>query len=165
MLGVARGKNTKQSMVSVAVVGPPMSGKTTLCCRLANCNVYPQQAFQATCSCSYLTVCVGGDEWHIWDTPGLVTPDAILQGWAGHACLNEADVVLVCHDGRHANPMELVKACGADRCVIVLTKGPGAIFDISYIGSYLTTTTRSGFPVPRANSISCIYTAIKSVLS
>ena len=73
--------------------------------------------------------------------------------------------MLVCHDGRHANPMELVEACGADRCVIVLTKGPGAIFDISYIGSYLTTTTRSGFPVPRANSISSIYTAIKSVLS
>lgn len=151
-------------MVSVAVVGPPMSGKTTMCCRLANCAVDSYPAFQVTCSCSYLTVCVGGDEWHIWDTPGLVTPAAILQGWAGHACLDEADVVLVCHDGRHANPMELVEACGADRCVIALTKGSGAIFDISYIGSYLTTTTRLGFSVPRAHSVAGIYTAIKAVL-
>ncbi len=152
-------------MVSVAVVGPPMSGKTTLCCRLANCEIVPNPAFQETFSCSYLTVCVGGDEWHIWDTPGLSTPDAILEGWAGHACLNEADVVLVCHDGRHSNPMELVEACGADRCVIVLTKGPGSIFDISYIGSYLTTTTRFGFPVPRVCSTAGIFTSVKAVIN
>jgi len=60
--------------------------------------------------------------------------------------------------------MELVEACGADRCVIALTKGSGAIFDISYIGSYLTTTTRLGFSVPRAHSVAGIYTAIKAVL-
>ena len=151
-------------MVSVAVVGPPMSGKTTLSCRLADCAMDPYPLFQATCSCSYLTVCVGDNEWHIWDTPGLETPGAIVDGWAGHACLSEADVVIVCHDGRHANPMELVEACGADRCVIALTKGPGAIFDISYIGSYLTTRTRAGFLVPRAHSKAGIYTAIKAVL-
>ena len=63
--------------------------------------------------------------------------------------LSEADVVLVCHDGRvESNPMDFVSVCGADRCIIVLTRGLSSRADVSYMLSWLKTTTSAGFLVP-----------------
>ena len=124
-----------------------MSGKSTTCSDLVG---LAGGRFHETCSCSYLSATVGGIEWHIWDTPALNDAADIENGWAGEDVLFEADVVLVCHDGRHAGPMDLVDACGRDRCVIALTRGPCAAVDVSYAIRYLQSPCSNGMLVPRA---------------
>ena len=122
-------------MVSVVVVGPSMSGKTTLCRQLLGMDC--MQPHHATLSCYYLTASVNGCEWHVWDTPALETAADIDKGWPGEEVLAEADVVLVCHDGRYVDPMALVEACGTSRCIVVLTKSERSGLDMSYFLHYL----------------------------
>jgi energy-coupling factor transporter ATP-binding protein EcfA2 len=147
-------------MVSVVVVGPSMSGKTTLCSALAGMHDTTIPAFDETCSCYYYTTVANGREWHIWDTPSISAPHEIEHGWAGEDTLREADVVVVCHDGHHSSPMPLVRECGIDRCIIALTRGPAAAVDVSYAVEYITTTCSNGMLVPRACSrgelVACI---------
>ena len=137
-------------MVSIVVVGPPMSGKTTLCSSLVEMHGDSLPAFDVTCSSNYYTVDTNGIEWHIWDTPGVSSPADTEHGWAGEDTLREADVVVICHDGRHGSPMPLVRQCGVDRCVIALTRGPTSAVDISYVVEYLRTPRGNGTLVPRA---------------
>jgi len=148
-------------MVSVVVVGPAMSGKTTLCSLLSFMHDSTSTpAFEETCGCSFYTIALNGRECHIWDTPSLSSPDDIDHNWAGEDALREADVVIVCHDGHHANPMALVRACGADRCIIALTRGEAGCMDVSYAIEYITTRCSNGMLVPRACSrvelVACI---------
>jgi len=150
-------------MVSIVVVGPSMSGKTTVCSMLAGMYMEDPHGFNVTCSCSYLTVVSSGTEWHVWDTPGLESPADIERGWAGEDVLAEADVVVVCHDGRHTSPMHLVDACGRDRCVIALTRGPAAAVDIAYALDYLRSPCSNGSLVPRASGSAQLLMCIKQL--
>ena len=147
-------------MVSVVVVGPPMSGKTTLCSALAHMRDDTMPAFDETCSSYCYTIVANGREWHIWDTPSVLSPHDIDHNWAGEDTMREADVVVVCHDGHHGNPMPLVRECGVDRCIIALTRGPAAAADISYAVEYIMTSRSNGMLVPRASShaelVACI---------
>lgn len=151
-------------MVSIAVVGPSMSGKTTVCSMLAGMSTGDPPGFNVTCSCSYLTVVARGIEWHIWDTPSLDSAEDIECGWAGEDVLNEADIVVVCHDGRHASPMHLVDACGRDRCIIALTRGPAAAIDVAYALDYIRSPCSNGTLVPRAYGLSALLMWIESLI-
>ena len=137
-------------MVSIVVVGPPMSGKTTLCHSLAGMHCQDTPVFNETCSCSFYTMDVNGREWHIWDTPSISSPHEVDRGWTGEDALREATVVVVCHDGHHGSPMPLVRECGVDRCIIALTRGLAAAVDVSYAMEYLATPCSGGVLVPRA---------------
>ena len=147
-------------MVSVVVIGPSMSGKTTLCSRLVGFGD-DEMALQQTRSCSYMTMEVDNRTFHIWDTPALTTEDEITQGWPGEGALEEADVVIVCHDGRHVGPMALVQACGPSRCIVALTRTAYAAMDVSYCLEYLRTTCDDGSLVPRVHGrdmlLSCLW--------
>lgn len=152
-------------MVSVVVVGFPMSGKTTLVAALANV-IAPTSGFRETCSCNFVGFKVNGTEWHVWDTPRVTCAEDICHGWIGYQALEEADVVVVCHDGNHrACPMTLVRACGVDRCVLALTRGAPGREDLSYAVNYLRTTRASGALVPRATNTMQLLSAISHVAS
>ena len=150
-------------MVSIVVVGPSMSGKTTLCSTLVG--LPPSSSSHdrmQTRSCFYLLMEVDNTPWHVWDTPALSNADDIGRGWPGEGALSEADIVVVCHDGRHAGPMALVRACGPDRCVIALTRSQCAAVDVSYTAEYLATLCTDGSLVPRARGhgmlMACLWT-------
>ena len=152
-------------MVSVVVVGFPMSGKTTLVSALANLTT-PRSGFRETCSCNFVGLKVNSTEWHVWDTPRVSCSDDISRAWIGYAALEEADVVVVCHDGnRNMCPMSLVRACGTDRCVIALTRGAAGREDMSYAIDYLRATCSSGALVPRTHNITQLMSAITHVLA
>lgn len=136
-------------MVSVVVVGPAMSGKTTLCGDIVGLGRDARPVFAETCSASYLSVLIDGVEYHVWDTPRLDSIDSMRRGWVGENALDEADIVIVCHDGRHAGPVPLVNACGPDRCIVALTKSGAAAADISYLVDYLRTVRSDSRLVPR----------------
>lgn len=152
-------------MVSVVVVGYPMSGKTTLVSSLANlCS--PLSGFRETCSCNFVGMNINNVEWHVWDTPRVMHASNISPEWIGHAALQEADVVVICHDGNRNNcPMALVQACGTDRCIIWLARGACGRNDMSYSMEYLRTTCSSGALVPRAYLISGLISAIEHLLA
>ena len=135
-------------MVSVVVVGPPMSGKTSLCSALAGLN-NRGVSMQQTHSCWYTEIDINQTPYHIWDTPAIADAEDINSGWAGEDALKEANVVVVCHDGRHVSPMPLVNACGPDRCIIALTRSLNACVDVSYCIEYLSTVCSDGSLVPR----------------
>ena len=87
-------------------------------------------------------------------------------GWVGENALEEADVVVVCHDGsRDRCPMSLVRACGVDRCMLALTRGAAGREDISYAIEYLQTTCAGGTLVPRAHDIESILCTITTLLA
>lgn len=131
-------------MVSVAVVGPPMSGKTHLCVMLSGLPTASRSVYNETCGVHYLKTDVDSVPWHIWDTPSYVD-----IGWAGAHTAGEAQVVVVCHDGRRGeNPCELAKKLNVDKCIIALTCTPLAGADLSYTLDHLRTTTRYGSLVP-----------------
>lgn len=150
-------------MVSVVVVGAEMSGKTTLCHRLLGFKE-PRQHLK-TQSCYYLSAFVNNQEWHVWDTPALASRSDIEAGWSGESVLREANVVVVCHDGRYNyNPMELVEACGKNRAVIALTNGQNAAFDLSYMLPYLQTSCcYSTMLVPRASDLNMLIFMIAAI--
>lgn len=151
-------------MVSVVIVGPSISGKTTLCHQLAGYT--PPTNHTVTLSCYYLTAMVNNLEWHVWDTPALPETGDTDAGWPGEDVLQEANIVLVCHDGRYANPMNIVDKCGRDRCIIVFTKENGAELDLSYFLTYLQGTACFGLQlVPREKHIYNIIARIISMLS
>ena len=138
-------------MVSLAVVGPSMSGKTTLCMQLAGLDA---TTVHETCAANYLCVDVDGTEWHIWDTPSVNKVTEMSNGWAGEGVVEEASIVVVCHDGRRdSSPMPLVHACGIDKSILALTRGPSAAADVSYTLDYLRTTRSDGSLVPRAVTV------------
>ena len=152
-------------MVSVVVVGYPMSGKTTLVSSLANLHT-PSIGFRETCSCNYVGMHVNGVEWHVWDTPRVASARDVTQSWVGYTALEEADAVIVCHSGSRSNcPMKLVRACGVDRCVLALTKGPCGREDTSYAIAYLQTTSSSGALVPRAYDTTGLLSAVIQLLA
>lgn len=137
-------------MVSIVVVGPPMSGKTSLCLNLAGMatpvgNLTPAGE---TCCTSYLCIQVNNREWHVWDTPRASSSDIQGPHWVASDILKEADVVLVCHDAQPgSNPMNYVRSCGPHRCIIVLTR-KHAERDISFYLEYLQTEAYAGQLVP-----------------
>jgi GTPase SAR1 family protein len=125
-------------MVSIAVIGPPTSGKSSTC--LAMSGVTGPLA--ETCGVNYICTDVNGDEWHVWDTPPYTS-----TGWAGECIANEADVIVVCYDGRSGEgPLPLVKKYGVDRCVIALTRGARSY--VSHAIEHLRTTRHDGSLVP-----------------
>lgn len=131
-------------MVSVAVVGPPMSGKTHLCVMLSGLPTAIRSVYNETCGVHYLKADVDSVPWHIWDTPSYVD-----IGWAGAHTASEAHVIVVCHDGRRGeNPCDLVRKLGVDKCIIALTCTPLAGADLSYAIDHLRTTTSRGCLVP-----------------
>lgn len=139
-------------MLSVVVVGPLMSGKTRLCMSLAN----QQSSFLGqTCSASSVSLSVNNVEWHIWDTPAVHASDIAddSRSWLAHDVLQNANVVVVCHDGRPESkgPMPLVRACGVDRCIVVRTRGSSSYHDLSFFVDYLQTCTSDGMLVPIVN--------------
>ena len=149
-------------MVSVVVVGPAMSGKTHLCLTLAGV----PSTFGQTCCASYLSIEVNDSEWHIWDTPRGAPSDMLDSRWLAKDILLEADVVLVCHDAQAgSNPMQYVRACGASRCIIVLTRGTSALNDLSYFYDYLTTSAQPGKLVPIVHKMSDIFTTVAALLA
>jgi len=151
-------------MVSVVVVGFPMSGKTTLVAEIVGIGV-PRVGFQETCSCNYVSIHINGVEWHVWDTPRITSVDDITSGWVGENALEEADAVVVCHDGsRDRCPMSLVRACGVDRSVLALTRGAAGREDLSYAIEYLKVTRMDGTLVPRADGITSLLSAVSCLL-
>ncbi len=125
-----------------------MSGKTTLCMMLAGLDT---TAVHETCASNYLCVDVDDVEWHIWDTPAVNNVSEMHAGWAGEGVVEEATVVVVCHDGRRdSSPMPLIRACGVDNAILALTRGPAAAADVSYMLDYMRTTRTDGSLVPRA---------------
>lgn len=138
-----------------------MSGKSTLCYELLNMR---RPSLSTTSCCYYLAAAVNNVEWHVWDTPAVECPDDIYNGWPGEHVLQEADVVLVCHDGRYTNPMQLVQACGTDRCILVLTKTESSSLDVSYYVSYMQTAASGGFRlVPRVRTRGALLAAIVQI--
>lgn len=135
-------------MLSIVLVGPTMSGKTRLCMELGQ--QHSSSTVGTTRSTSSIVLTVNGAEWHIWDTPAVCAADLATGGpWIAHDVLDEADVVVVCHDGRSdSSPIPLVRACGPDRCIIARTRGAASYHDLSYFMDYLRTTTSSGRLVP-----------------
>lgn len=151
-------------MVSIVLIGPAMSGKTHLCLTLAqqNCTCVGK-----TQSASHISINVNDEEWHVWDTPS-VSADEITSNssWIGHDVLSEADVVIVCHDGRTlCNPMHYVKACGTDRCIILRTRGAQACHDLWFLSEYLQQVTSFGQLVPLISLDSTFYYTIRQVAS
>ena len=131
-------------MVSIAVVGPSMSGKTHLCVMLAGLPSVEASVYNATRGIGYLKSDVDDTPWHIWDTPCYER-----SGWPGGQVVMEADVVVVCHDGRRvADPCALVRDMGVDKCVLALTRTPLAGADLSYTLDYFRLTTSRGTLVP-----------------
>ena len=151
-------------MVSIAVVGPPMSGKTHLCVMLAGLPTTSRSVYNETCGVHYLKSDIDSVPWHIWDTPSYTS-----TGWPGAHTASEAQVVVVCHDGRRLeNPCEIVRKLGVDKCIIALTCTPLASTDLSYAMDYLSTTTRYGGLVPvvlAVHTVGRLISAIQSVAS
>ena len=138
-------------MVSIVVVGPLMSGKTSLCRRLVGLG-NDRAILRETRSCSYATMKINNTVCHVWDTPALNSAEEIDQSWPGEDTLAEANIVIVCHDGRHNGPMAIVRACGPSRCIIALTRSVHARTDVAYCLEYLSTVCDDGSLVPRAHS-------------
>ena len=140
------------TMLSVVIVGPSMSGKTRLCMSLSNQH---SSSLGTTCSASSVCISVNDAEWHIWDTPAVLAAEITdtCQSWLAHDVLREANIVVVCHDGRPESkgPMPLVRACGIDRCIIVRTRGSSSYHDLSFFLDYLKTSTSDGMLVPIVN--------------
>lgn len=131
-------------MVSVAVVGPPMSGKTHLCVMLAGLRTAVRSLYNETCGVHFLKSDVDSVPWHIWDTPSYTD-----TGWAGLHTAHEAQVIIVCHDGRRGeNPCTVVHKLGVDKCIIALTRTPQASADLTYVLDYLRMATSCGSVVP-----------------
>lgn len=139
-----RSGHFRSQMVSIVVVGPPMSGKTSLCLYLAG----KPAPVGETCCASYLSIAVNNREWHVWDTPRASASDIQGPHWVAKDILKEADIVLVCHDAQPgSNPMNYVRSCGPHRCIIVLTRNH-AERDMSYYLDYLQTEAGPGRLVP-----------------
>jgi len=141
-------------MACVVVVGPATSGKTTTCFDLSGVT----GPLAVTYCAHYLATEVNGVEWHIWDTPPITDTD-----WAGESVLVEADVVVVCYDGRAGEgPLPIVRRCGVDRCVIALTRG--AVSYVSCAVQYLTETRYDGTLVPVAQAGVELVAAVSSII-
>lgn len=137
-------KLARCTMVSVVIVGPPMSGKTHLSMMLSGLEVLPRSAYNETCSTDCLKVDVNDSPWHIWDTPRFEGSD-----WPADAVAREADVIVVCHDGtRDSNPCNLIEHFGADRCIVALTRHGLAGSNLSWAVRYLSTLTTAATLVP-----------------
>ena len=121
-----------------------MSGKTHLCVMLAGLPSVQASVYNATRGIGYLKSDVDDTPWHIWDTPYYER-----TGWTGAQVVMDADVVVVCHDGRRAaNPCTLIRYMGVDKCVLALTRTPLAGADLSYMLDYFCLTTSRGTLVP-----------------
>ena len=141
-------------MACIVVVGPATSGKTTTCFELSGVT----GPLAVTYCAHYIATEVNGVEWHIWDTPSISDTD-----WAAEAVLTEADVVVVCYDGRAGEgPLPIVRRCGANRCVIALTRG--AVSYVSCAVQYLRETRHDGTLVPVALLGVELIDAISSVI-
>ena len=140
------------TMLSVVVVGPSMSGKTRLCMSLSEQH---SSSLGTTCSASSVCISVNDREWHVWDTPAVLAAEIVnsSESWLAHDVLREANVVVVCHDGRPESkgPIPLVRACGVDRCIIVRTRGSSSYHDLPFFLDYLKTSTSDGSLVPIVN--------------
>lgn len=138
-------------MVSIAVVGPSMSGKTHLCLMLAGLNSTPASVHRETCGTNFLKVEVDNTPWHIWDTPAFEE-----SGWAATDVANEANVIVICHDGRYdCDPCRYVRHFGTDRCIIALTRSQFAGMNLSWSIDYFRiagTPTLQVVPVVQASS-------------
>ena len=149
-------------MVSLVVVGPPMSGKTHLCVRLAGLPSAQQGVYNDTRSIDYLKTDIDGRPWHIWDTPAYEQ-----SGWAGTEIIDTADVIVVCHDGRRrSNPCDIIADMDANKCIIALTRTPVAGANLSYMVQYFRTTTSYGTLLPVVNtyhSPAALVSVIKSL--
>ena len=77
-------------MVSVVVVGPAMSGKTSLCGDIVGLCGDARPVFAETCSASYLSMLIDGVEYHIWDTPRLDSIDSMRRGVKGQLMRSQA---------------------------------------------------------------------------
>ena len=151
-------------MTSIVFIGPAMSGKTHMCLALAEQSC---ACIGKTQSTSHVSVSVNNAEWHFWDTPSASAHDITHdESWIGHDVLNEADVVIVCYDGRSScNPMEYVQACGIDRCIILRTRGAQPCHDLWFLPMYLQHVTSHGQLVPLISLDSTFYCTIRQVSS
>ena len=148
-------------MVSVAVVGPAMSGKTHLCTMLAGLNCLPNSCYNETCSTSFLKADVNGVPWHIWDTPRYVS-----VGWPADHVAEQCDVIVVCHDGaKDSNPCALARELDTDKCIIALTRNPYAGINLAWAWDYYSTTTSAGALVPVVASAEDAYSLIHCIQS
>jgi hypothetical protein len=146
-------------MVSVAVIGPPMSGKTHLTYMLSGLPYIARSVYNETLAASCLRTDVNGVPWHIWDTPAY-TPDA----WAAEAVVDEAMVVVVCWDGRRdMDPSDYTSAFGTDRCVIALTRSVYAGANLSCARAYLSTTTAAGTLVPVVQASTSVVQLVRAI--
>ena len=131
-------------MVSVAVVGPSMSGKTHLTYLLSGLPSISTAVYGETLAAICLKTDVNAVPWHIWDTPAF-TDDA----WPAQAIVDEAMVVVVCWDGRRdMDPSDYTSVFGADRCIIALTRSLYAGANLACARTYMSTTTSVGALVP-----------------
>ena len=151
-------------MLSIVFVGPSMSGKTDVCLSLAQQNTVCTGITQ---SASYVAVQVNGSEWHFWDTPGVSLEE--LQGdtaWIAQDIFDEADVIVICYDGRtNYSPIAYARACGVDRCIILRTRGAQPCHDLWYFVDYLRLTTSRGQLVPLVSLDSSFFCVIRQVAS
>lgn len=131
-------------MASVVIIGHAMSGKSHLACMIAGFPTVPPPAHKETCGTSYIKADINGKEWHIWDTPRYQ-----VTGWTAYEVVDEADIIIVCHDGlRASNPFDIIDNVDADKCVIVYTRHDTAGFNLSWRPRYFSTLTSRGQLVP-----------------
>ena len=151
-------------MLSIVLVGPSMSGKTHVCLSLAQQHCTNTGTTQ---SASHISINVNGKEWHIWDTPGVTIEQ--LNGntpWIAQDILNEADVIVICYDGRTSyNPVLYAKACGVERCIILRTRGAQPCHDLWFFFDYLRMTTKRGQLVPIVSMNAWFFCVIRQVAS
>jgi len=146
-------------MVSVAVVGPSMSGKTHLSYMLSGLPYISRSVYNETLAASCLKTDVNGVPWHIWDTPAYTT-----EAWAAAAVVHEAMVVVVCWDGRRdMDPSDYTSAFGTDRCVIALTRSLYAGANLSCARTYFSTTTTAGALVPIVKAVTSTVQLVRAV--
>ena len=99
------------------VIGPPASGKTSLCYLVAGLE-RPRTTHVTKCT-SYLCFMVGDQEHRMWDTPSLegYSPPAIAS-----AALDICTGVIICYDGRPDwDVCKMVKRVHPIPCAIVIT--------------------------------------------
>lgn len=146
-------------MVSIAVVGHAMSGKTHLCMMIAGLQDNSPHLYADTCSTSFLKVDVNRVPWHIWDTPSYEE-----NSWIADNVVSEANIVIICHDGsRSHDPCHLIQRFGADRCMIALTRTYMAGNDLTWVIPYMRCTTSAGTLVPVINAFQSADALISAV--
>ena len=131
-------------MVSIVVVGKSMSGKTHLCMMLSGLASAPPSIYADTRGTNFLKLDVNDRPWHVWDTPAYEE-----SGWSAESIANEADIIVICHDGtRGDNPCYFLDVFGPSRCIIALVRTPFAGANLSWASDYFRRLTWNGSLVP-----------------